>query len=293
MKKENNSIRFTVLTPTYNRADKLLILYKSLCAQSYRNFEWVVVADGSEDNTDEVMKKFQSEKKITIKYIWQENGGKHRAHNAGVAMADSDLVMICDDDDHLADDSLNRAAEYWQAYVSSEIGGMIGLRGEDDQHPLCGKKFPNRRTGHLIDIFPKDHFFDTVQIYRTELLKKTLFPEVAGEKFVPEVVCWREIDQDYRLIIVPEVLEIAKYLPGGLTMSGRYTPWNNPGGYAYYFRQKQEIEHGIKAMIYCGMANGLLQASGQNTPLKIASCNPLSLVVSIYARWRCFRKETK
>lgn len=136
--------KITVLTPTYNRAEHLKVLYDSLCFQSFRDFEWVVVSDGSEDDTEKIVKDFIAEKQITIKFVKKENGGKPSAHNAGVLAADSELTVICDDDDYMLPDSLKIIVDYWKK--DEQIGGMIGYMGESNQKTLKGKKFP-RDTG--------------------------------------------------------------------------------------------------------------------------------------------------
>ena len=118
----------TVLTPTYNRAKLLERLYQSLCQQTYQDFEWIVVNDGSKDNTDEVVQSFVAEKKINILYIKQENGGKHRAVNRGVKEAKGELLFIADSDDWLLPNSLETVAEMYQDIANDHsFAGVCGL----------------------------------------------------------------------------------------------------------------------------------------------------------------------
>ncbi len=124
-----DQIKISVLTPSYNRADKLKVLYQSLCNQTYTNFEWILIADGSTDETDDVVKSFIEEKKISIKYKWKQNGGKPSAHNEGILLADSELTIICDDDDYFVDKALSTVCQYWKKYKNKKTGGLIAYKG--------------------------------------------------------------------------------------------------------------------------------------------------------------------
>ncbi len=133
---------------------------------------------------------------------------------------------------------------------------------------------------HLDDIFKNNKYFDTVQIYRTEILKNNLFPITQNEKFVPEVYVWREIDKKYRVIVVPEILEIVEYLDDGMTKSGKYNIGNNPIGYSYYFNQKAELTHGLKKYVYHGAVQALIKFANrkmEDFPFAIYK-NPISLL---------------
>ena len=223
-------VKISVLTPTYNRAKYLIKLYESLCTQNYSNFEWIVVDDGSIDDTSQIVNKMIESSNFEIKYIFKENGGKPSAHNMGVRYAESDLVLICDDDDYLVNDALNIINRMWKEYINEEIGGMIAYRGTDSCTPL--NQFTSDEViGNIQSLF-KNGLFDTTQIYRTSILKNFLFPITENEKFVPEVWLWNKIDKYYQLIIIDKVIEICEYLPDGLTKTGSQNIWNNPVGYS-------------------------------------------------------------
>lgn len=283
--------KVSVLTPTYNRAPYLKVLYDSLCVQSFKDFEWVIVSDGSKDNTEEVVQGFVSEQKIDIKFIKKENGGKPSAHNAGALAANSELTVICDDDDYMLPDSLKIIVDYWKD--DRQIGGMIGYMGETKQKTLKGKKFPKLMGEYndLEEIF-REEIFDTVQIYKTSILRNTLFPIEPDEKFIPDIWCWREINRNYKLIVIPEILEIARYLPNGLTLSKQQTMWNNPIGYSYYFRQKSEFSKGWKKIKYFGVYQGLRWTKRYPVQYDQSLIRVLSIPVSIYVFSRIvFRKQ--
>ena len=77
----------TIFTPTYNRGYTLERLYESLCRQTRKDFEWVVVDDGSTDNTKQMVDRWRRTNRFPIRYIYQENRGKPSAHNLGAENA--------------------------------------------------------------------------------------------------------------------------------------------------------------------------------------------------------------
>ena len=284
-----DQVKISVLTPSYNRADKLKVLYQSLCNQNYINFEWIIIADGSTDETDAVVKGFIEEKKLQIKYKWKKNGGKPSAHNEGVLLADSELIVICDDDDYFTNGALSTINKYWAKYKKDEVGGLIAYKGggNDSSTTVGNKVFPSDKIyAHLDDIFVNNKYFDTVQIYRTAVLKNNLFPVIKNEKFVPEIYIWRKLDKNYCIIIVPEILEIVKYLDDGMTKSGRYNILNNPIGYSYYFNQKAELTYGLKKYVYHGIVRALVRlANRKMEDFSFVICkNPISLFTAFIFR---------
>lgn len=286
-------IKITVLTPTYNRGQLLYTLYNSLLKQEYTNFEWVIVNDGSTDNTEEIVEKIKSEEKIDIKYIKKNNGGKPSAHNAGIVKAESDITIICDDDDYLQENALNNIVDYWNKYSNDRIGGLIGYRGDKYGNPLKNRRFPEMRVGSLSDIFPNNDFFDTTQIYRTALLKKYLFPITAGEKFVPEVWLWKLLDKKYQLIFVHKVLEICEYREDGLTQTGGQNMWNNPMGYSYYFEQRYMEERRLKKIKYYGVYKALRKIKHENYNRIDLCTNIFAVPFIIYVSCKYYYKRRK
>lgn len=235
----------TVLTPTYNRGYILSQLYESLCRQTNQNFCWLIVDDGSNDNTKELITDWNKEKLIDIQYVYQENGGKHRAHNTGVRNCNTELIMICDSDDYLLDNVIEIVSKNWmKCKDNSNVGGMVGYRGQYVGERLQTSKnlqFPSDNEYETItNIFNHSPIFETTQIYRTDVLKQYLFPEIDGENFFPEIWCWRAIDRQYKVYIVREILEIYEYLEDGYTKSGKVGIRNCPVAYAMLFYQQFE-----------------------------------------------------
>lgn len=211
----------TVLTPTYNRGYCLENLYNSLRNQSDKDFEWIVVDDGSTDDTEEkVMIWAGDTKDFSIHYYKQKNGGKHRAVNYGVTLAIGEYTFIVDSDDSLTEDCIFKINGWIEEIDGdSSFAGVSGVRG--------------RNKDSIIGSFPSDKYYidasnierarlgllgDKAEVYRTNILRSYPFPEFEGERFLPENVVWDEIAHDgYKLRWHRDVIYICEYLEDGLT----------------------------------------------------------------------------
>ena len=210
----------TIFTPTYNRADLLGRLYQSLCVQSYQDFEWVIVNDGSKDNTDDVVQSFIDEGKIKIKYIKQENGGKHRAINRGVREAKGDFFFIVDADDFLINTAIERVAYYTdQIKNDTSFAGVCGMKCYPDMHRIGGDKLFKTIDCTAIDFRNKHNMKgDVAEILKTSIFKQYPFPEIKDEKFCPEALVWNTISfNGLKLRYFNENIYVAEYIPNGLT----------------------------------------------------------------------------
>lgn len=210
----------TVFTPTYNRAHLLERLYQSLCQQTQKDFEWVIVDDGSTDETPSLIARFQSEGQIFIQFFQQENSGKHVAINKGVAMANGELFFIVDSDDFLPEQAIEKVYFYYDKIkVSPLIAGIAGRRMYADLS-IVGTPSFEEMISNSIDIRYKYNVIgDLVEVFKTSVLKSYPFPEIKGEKFCPEALVWNRIALHYKLLFFSEGIYITEYLEGGLTSS--------------------------------------------------------------------------
>jgi glycosyltransferase involved in cell wall biosynthesis len=230
----------TIFTPAYNRNYTLKRLYKSLLKQTNRDFEWLIVDDGSSDNTPNIIEKWQKENNVfSIIYIKQENGGKHRAINTGLKNAKGNFFFIVDSDDFIAQDAVETVAR-----ISSIIdeypnfAGICGLRADVSGAPLGNS---GRLTSiidiSMIDIRQKYKIRgDMAEVFKTDILKRYPFPEFEGEKFISEAAVWNKISEQYILRYIPKVLYYCQYLPDGLTKSIRMRHRNSPMGTMYLYK---------------------------------------------------------
>ena len=234
--------RITVFTPTYNRERTLYTLYISLCAQTFSGFEWLIVDDGSVDNTEELVERFASESKIAIRYVKRENGGKHRAINQGVREAQGELFFIVDSDDFLVDNALERVWFHFCCVRNdSRFAGVSGMR----MYPN-GEKIGGEEDWTIIDAFPSDVQRkynlrgDRAEVWRTDVLRQFPFPEFEGETFCGEALVWHRIGRaGYKLRFFYEKIYVGEYLSDGLTKNLRRSLERGPraallGAYEFF-----------------------------------------------------------
>lgn len=217
---------FTVFTPTYNRAELLPRLYESLTLQSYKNFEWLIVDDGSTDKTENVVCNLTDKTHdFNIRYIKKENGGKHTAINVGVTNALGKYFFIVDSDDWLPTNSLETIRNYFMSLPANEkFCGVGGLKCSSNGK-LVGKSF-NAKYVDCTSLERRNHQIlgDKAEVFYTNILQRYPFPVFQGENFVTETVVWYRIaDAGYKIRWFNERIYYCEYLQDGLTQTrGKY-----------------------------------------------------------------------
>lgn len=210
----------TVLTPTYNRASLLPRLYDSLCRQTFPDFEWIVVDDGSTDNTQEMLAQLSGNGYQKPQIMRKENGGKHTAVNLGVRHARGELLFIADSDDMLPEDALQIVAEEWAKVKDNpDIGGIAGLDISMRDGNLIGSGLPKECVDcNAIDIrYVYRVSGDLKEVFRTSVLREFPFQEISGERFCPEQLNWFRIAQKYDLHYINKPIYLVEYESDGLT----------------------------------------------------------------------------
>ncbi|NEX94003.1 glycosyltransferase family A protein [Caulobacter sp. 17J65-9] len=205
---------FTVFTPTFNRAATLHRVYESLRAQTLRDFEWVVVDDGSTDGTDALIAAWKAEADFPITYVWQENRGKHTAFNRGAALATGELFLPLDSDDACVPTALERFKHHWdQVKADPGFSAVTALAGDPDGR-IVGSRFPSDPTdSDSLEIRYRHKVGgEKWGFHRLSVVRAHPFPELEGAKFVPEGIVWARIARRYKTRYVNEVLRV--YHPG-------------------------------------------------------------------------------
>ena len=232
-------MKFTIFTPTFNRKELLEKLYKSLQKQTYKDFEWLIVDDGSADGTKEKAEEFLNEKKLDIKYYFKENGGKQRAYNFATDKANGELFICLDSDDEYVENGLETILKYWEKYEkNSDIAGMGYLSTYPDGE-VIGSIFPEKEMiSTQFDIYNKYGVKgDKGLMFRTEIIKKYKFPVFDDEKFITEAVVYNRICEKYKMVYVNEKIEIKEYQEDGLTAKYNNLLLRNPKGQALYHNE--------------------------------------------------------
>ena len=234
----------TVFTPTYNRAHTLTTLYQSLLAQTNRDFEWLIIDDGSTDSTEELVTRFIREGRLAIRYVHVPNGGKHRAINKGTDLARGEIFFIVDSDDWLTPDALEKI-KLWFAEISKiegKFAGVSGQKGTDFAHAL-GTTFP----GYSADVlyFDRTRYNirgDKAEAFYTDVLRRYKFPEFPGENFITEAVVWCKIAQNgYALRYYNDIIYICEYRNDGLTKNATASRIKNIRGTLYAYRYLMNV----------------------------------------------------
>lgn len=211
----------TVFTPCYNRSGHLRQLYESLLIQNHKDFEWLIVDDGSTDNSKQLIEGFINDDILKIKYFYKNNGGKHTAINYGVKKAKKGLFFIVDSDDYLVENAIELHFNAWQAIRSnSKIAGIIGL-SKFRSGEIVGDSFLKENWQiPFADYYLKYNLTGDKSIaFKTDILEQFPFPEKVGVRFVFEAVVWHEMAKKYDVICLNNVIQIKEYLEFGLTDS--------------------------------------------------------------------------
>lgn len=246
--KEN--IMITIFTPTYNRGNLLERVYDSLKAQTVSDFEWLIVDDGSSDNTEEIVKSWIDEAIIKIRYIKKENGGKHTAFNLGVKNACGELFFCLDSDDFATDTCVESIQKAWNGVKDEKIAGIIGKKTDTEGKLLCGD-FPQGFLMAKMCDLPRIHkcYGEKSMVYRTDVLKRYPYPEIKNERFIGESVVYDRIDAEYTMLLLDQVLTVCEYQPDGLTGTIFPTMLKNPTGYKIYYKQRIDMAYNFKELL--------------------------------------------
>ena len=230
----------TIFTPAYNRAYTLHLGYEALLRQTCQDFEWLIIDDGSTDNTRELVAGWIKENKIPIRYHYQENQGMHGAHNTAYRLITTELNTCIDSDDYMPDDAVEKIVTFWKKYGSNEVAGIIGLDA-DFQGNIIGTTFTEKQTT-LGNFYTQGGKGDKKMVYRTEIINKyPEYPLFKGEKYVSLGYKYELIEQDYSLLTINEVLVKVEYRPDGSSMNMFRQYIKNPQGFAFIRKSSMQL----------------------------------------------------
>lgn len=237
----------TVFTPAYNRAHTIGRTYESLCRQTCQDFEWLVIDDGSQDNTRELVERWMKDGKISIRYIYQENQGMHGAHNTAYRNITTELNTCIDSDDWMPDNAVEKIVNFWKEHGSEKYAGILAL-DQMESGRVIGTKFPDgMEETTLMGYYETGGRGDKKLVYRTDVIKQyPEYPIFPGEKYVGLAYKYMLIDRDWKLLTLNEPLVIVEYQQDGSSFSMYRQYWRNPRGFAFFRRAEMEATHSLK-----------------------------------------------
>ena len=286
----------TIFTPTYNRASTLRRTFDSLMRQSQQDFEWLVVDDGSTDDTERTVRQFASTAPFAVRYVRQPHGGKHRAYNRALSLAEGELFFTVDSDDWLEDDSVETIVRYREVLAQdSSLCGMAALK-RMPEGAIYGSRFPQSpMTGTLREFEKAGCRGERSYVLKTDLARRYPFPELDGERFVTECVVYDRIGNDYGFLAVNKVLTICEYQASGLSSNIYRLMWDNPRGFVIYHGRRIDNSDGVcEAMRYALRYVAFRAISGGRADYKprryrflVGMLSPLGRVGRWYYKSKC------
>ena len=301
----------TIFTPAYNRAHTIWRTYESLCRQTCKEFEWLVIDDGSTDDTRALVASWLHRLSIEgqasrfegmcdagfkIRYIWKENGGLHTGYNTAYANIDTELCVCIDSDDWMPDDAVEKILDCWRVRGGQQYAGIMGLDFNTEGKPLGGFFPEGLKEAFFLDMYIKNiHRADSKEVMRTDLMKKVA-PQVGfeGEKNFNPVYMLLQVCDDYPLLVLNENLCIVEYQQDDSMSRGIYRQYmNSPRSFAKLRLLEMKLKrntfknrfrsavHYVSSCVISKDEHWLRNASNK---LLVLAAAPLGLALSIYIK---------
>lgn len=278
--------RITVFTPTYNRKDLLKRAYKSLIEQTCKDFVWLIIDDGSVDDTkNEVLEWSKYDNGFPIQYIWKENGGLHTAYNTAINAISTELCVCLDSDDWLPKDSIEKIVNIWNKRKFNNVAGIIGLDSYPDGK-IIGDKFSDTELTNSIDMICKKGKIvhgDKTNVIRTDLYKRVAPMKVyKGEKNFNPFYMQLQISKKYNFISTNEILKYVEYQPSGMSSNIYKQYFNSPNSFAdtrilYLSFSQASILFKIKNTIH--LISSCILAGKTRNPVKESKNKVLTIIL--------------
>lgn len=289
----------TVFTPTFNRRELLTRCYESMCRQTNKDFVWMIVDDGSTDDTKKFADEWKKNSDLEIIYIYKDNGGLHTAYNVAIENIDTELCVCIDSDDFMPDNAVELILNFWDKYGSDEYAGIVGLDFNLDGK-VIGDPLPNQKTVNLIDLFIGK--YDIVNGDRTNVIRTELYKTVAPMKVFPNEKNFNphymhlQISDNYDFLVLNENLRFVDYQSDGMTNSMLKQYKSSPNSFAEIRKLylsfsgtslKFKIKHSIHLVSSCILAHKLSFAFDESPyPIISALVLPLGVALSVFVRYK-------
>lgn len=283
----------TIFTPAYNRAHTIGRTYESLCRQTCKNFEWLIIDDGSTDNTRELVEGWIAENKIPIRYIYQDNQGMHGAHNTAYKNIKTELNTCIDSDDWMPDDAVETILNIWAEMGSDDFSGIVGL-DYSTEGKLIGTMFDGDfQAVRLEDFYNQGGKGDKKLVYRTDVINSVPeYPIFEGERYVGLSYKYLLVEDRYPMLTINKPLVIVDYQEDGSSSSMYKQYWNNPKGWMFYRRfeltRKTSLRRKFKVCIHyvssCIRASKICEVFSNSQPFLTLLSLPFGVCLYFYIK---------
>lgn len=238
----------TVFTPAYNRDYSIHLCYESLLRQTSKDFVWLVIDDGSTDNTAQLIKEWQKKDNgFEIRYIYKENGGMHTAHNAAYEIMGTELSVCIDSDDYMTDDAVEKIIVCWEKHRDEKYAGIIALDILENGKVIGSELETDRVDTTLGGFYQRGGKGDKKLIYRNDVMNKyPPYPTFEGEKYVSLAYKYEKADKEYTLVILNEPVCVVEYQQDGSSTNMFRQYLRNPKGFAFVRKESMKESDDFK-----------------------------------------------
>lgn len=290
----------TIFTPAYNRAHTIGRTYNSLCRQTCKDFVWLIIDDGSSDNTRELVEGWIKDNLIPIRYVYQENQGMHGAHNTAYQNITTELNTCIDSDDWMPDDAVEIIIATWRNYGNPTLAGLVGLDILEDGS-VVGSQFPQGKKYIKVgNFYEEGGSGDKKLVYRTDIIKNVPeYPLFKDERYFSLAYKYLIVEERYEMLAINKPLAIVEYQEDGSSYGMFRQYWNNPNGWMFY--RKFEMKHTssvyrkIKLSIHyvssCIRARKYMQLLNNPQPMMTLLLFPVGCALYFYTYYKVKRDK--
>lgn len=284
--------KLTIFTCTYNRIHTIERTYESLLRQTCKDFIWLIIDDGSTDNTKDLIDNWIKRNNVfEIQYVYKENGGLHTGYNKAIELMETELCVCIDSDDYMPLDAVENIISFWIKNGSNDYAGIVGLDYYTNGQPIGGEFPSSLKSGHIVNLY-KFHSGDVKMVHRTELLKKVApMSSFPGEKFANPIYLFIKVDMMLPMLFLNKNLCYVEYQDANNSMSKNilYQYIQSPNSFKRLrmLHMSNQIEsynkrfrHAIHYVSCCLMLKDKRWFS--NSPMKISTIAALPFGILLY-----------
>lgn len=292
----------TVYTATYNRSHLLPQVYESLCEQTNKEFIWLVVDDGSTDNTRELVQSWIDEHVIEIQYTFKVNGGVHTARDLAYRICTTELIVSCDSDDFLIADGVELILSFWKEHGGEQYAGIFLPFIDTEGNRICSA-FPESIHAATYQEFSFKYKVsgDKQTVLRTEIIRGIPdAPVFENERLVPETFKWIQLPDEYPFLLLDRPACVVEYQRDGYSKNVQRCRARNPYGFREMYRSlmvhsrytKPKLKGALGFIAFSFIVQEYAYLKEGLSPLLLIALTPLGFGLSLVRRYQFWKSST-